>query len=301
MALLTLFSACKSPTSPEPPAATTGKIGGIVTDAKTGATIIGASVSTEPATSTVTTDAVGKYTINNVPPKSYTVTASASNYVAGSVNVTVTAGQTATANLALQPVPKTGTINGTVTDAGTGGPISGASVSTQPATATVTTDSQGKYTINDVTPSSYKVTASAGGYVSANVDVTVTAGQTTTANLALQANYSGSWSGTTSQGKPISFIIVDNAFTQVSFGWAISGTGWSSSGTTTINYSSPKPISGNTFTISGSTSFGYPTTHMNYTFNGTFNTPTTASGTETITFSGAISGTISGTWTASKS
>lgn len=192
-------------------------------------------------------------------------------------------------------VTTTGTISGTVTVAGSGAALVGASVSTQPSTTTVTTDSQGKYTISNVSPASYKVTASASGCIANSVDITVTAGQTTTANLSLQADYSGSWSGTTSQEKSISFKIVDNAFTELKITFAVSGHGCTVSGTITFGYGTPKPISGNTFTISGTT------IDLSYTFSGTFNSSTTASGTMTITTSGGCSGTANFTWSANKS
>jgi hypothetical protein len=300
LTLLLFCSTCKSPESPDDQITngdqtpTTGTISGTVTDANTSTQIAGASVSTSPATTTVTTNAVGNYTISNVSPASYTVTASASGYLTNSTGVTVTAGQTATANLALQPEATTGTISGTVTDEGTGLPIVGASVSTQPATTTVNTDGLGSYTISDVSPGSYTVTASASNYMDDSTSVAVTAGQTATADLMLQADYSGSWSGTTSQGREISFTIVNNAFTQFKFGFAVSGFGCTTSGTVEITYSVPKTFSGNTFTISGS---AY---QMTYSFSGTFLSLTTASGSGSVTTTGGCTGTASFTWSANK-
>jgi len=298
LAFITFFPSCKSktPTSPDN-SATTGTISGTVTNATTSAAVSGASVTTQPATSAATTGSDGKYTISNVAPGSYTVTALANLYTSSSVNVTVTAGQTATVNLSLQPVT-TGTITGTVTAASGGTLISGASVSTSPATSTVSTNAQGVYTITNVNAGSYTVTASATGYVSNSTSVTVTAGQTSTANLTLQSDYSGSWSGTTSQGKDISFTISNNAFTQFMFGWAIG----SSYGDLTINYTTPKAISGSTFTISGSVLvMAYPSTiYLNYSVSGTFTSSTTASGTANFYFSGGASGSSSATWSANK-
>jgi len=280
---------CNLALQPEP---TTGTISGTVTDMSTGNPIAGASVSTQPATTTVTTDAQGNYAISDVEQGYYTVTASASGYFDESANITVTAGQTTTCNLELQPT--TGTISGTVTDAGTAMPLAGASVSTQPATTTVITDAQGDYTISDVTPGFYTVTASASGYMDNSTNVTVTAGQTSTAYLALQADYSGSWNGTTTQGKTISFTIVNNAFTQFKFGWRISIPGCTVNGTTTITYSTPRAFSGNTFTISG-TSY-----QMSYSFSGTFNSKTTASGNGIVTYTGGCPGSTNFTWSANK-
>ena len=181
-----------------------------------------------------------------------------------------------------------------MTDEGTGLPIVGASVSTQPATTTVNTDGLGSYTISDVSPGSYTVTASASNYMDDSTSVAVTAGQTATADLMLQADYSGSWSGTTSQGREISFTIVNNGFTVFKFGFAVSGFGCTTSGTVEITYSVPKTFSGNTFTISGS---AY---QMTYSFSGTFLSSTTASGSGSVTTTGGCSGTASFTWTANK-
>jgi hypothetical protein len=146
------------------------------------------------------------------------------------------------------------------------------------------------------------VTASATGYINNSASCTVTAGQTETADLALQADYSGSWSGSTSQGKNISITVVDNAVTQFSFGFQISGPGITSSGTITINYSTPQAISGNTLSVSGQTLLSaWPTTiYMSYSFNGSFSSPTAVSGTMDFTLTGGSSGSASGTWSASK-
>ena len=199
--------------------------------------------------------------------------------------------------------PTTGTITGTITQAGTSSAVSGASVSTAPATTTVTADAQGVYTITNVSPGAYTLTASASGYIDNSTSVTVTAGQTATANLALQADYSGSWNGTTSQDKIISFVIVDNGISEFQFGFKVKGSGITVSGTTKINYSTPRQISGNTFTISGTSTISYwpSKIDMSYEFVGTFTSSTNAEGTMNFTLSGGASGSASGTWTASKS
>ena len=188
----------------------------------------------------------------------------------------------------------TGTISGTVTDANTSAQLSGASVSTTPATTTATTNALGNYTISNVSPGSYTVTASASGYMDDSTSVAVTAGQTATADLMLQADYSGSWIGTTTQGREISFTIVNNAFTRFKFGFSVSGSGCTTSGTVEITYSVPQTFSGNTFTISGS---AY---QMTYSFSGTFDSSTTASGSGSVTTTGGCYGTASFTWSANK-
>jgi hypothetical protein len=111
----------------------------------------------------------------------------------------------------------------------------------------------------------------------------------------LQTDYSGSWSGTTSQGKSISFTIVDNAITHFSFEfeWR-SGTGCSVSGNVSSDYGTPIPINGDTFTISGNI------TNLSYTFNGTFSSVATANGTSDLTASGTCPSTANPTWSANK-
>ena len=82
--------------------------------------------------------------------------------------------------------PTTGTISGTVTDAVTGLPIAGATVSYPPGSGstTTTTASDGTYTLANVAPGTYTVTASDTGYVTQSpTNVLVSSGATTTQNL----------------------------------------------------------------------------------------------------------------------
>lgn len=103
-ATITATSEGKSGTSTVTVQAAMGTINGKVTDASTAAALAGASVSTQPASGTATTDAQGNFTIANVSPGSYTVQVTAATYATTSTNASVTAGQTATANIALAPL-----------------------------------------------------------------------------------------------------------------------------------------------------------------------------------------------------
>lgn len=89
------------PAPPAPPAPTTGTISGRV-NSTTGTALDGATVTTQPASGTATTDVQGNYTIANVSPGAYTVTATRNGYSSGTATTTVIAGQTASANLSLQ-------------------------------------------------------------------------------------------------------------------------------------------------------------------------------------------------------
>lgn len=86
--------------------------------------------------------------------------------------------------LAAIPLPA-GTISGTVRDAGTSAPISGAHVADGVRSAT--TDGNGVYTLPDVPVGVVTLTASAVGYQSASQSVTVTEGVVSLADFSLQA------------------------------------------------------------------------------------------------------------------
>ncbi len=173
---------------------TPGSITGVVTRADNGSPLAGASVSTVPATSTVTTNATGQFTITGVAAGSYQVIVTATGYISASSNVTVTAGQVTTANFPLTSNTQ-GSIAGVVTRQGTSQLLAGVSISTTPATSTTVTDANGHYQLNSVAPGSYRVNASLTGYVAGYVDVTVTAGQQATGPIPLTLA-PGSISGT---------------------------------------------------------------------------------------------------------
>lgn len=81
--------------------ATTGQIEGVVYDAENGEAINKANVRTNPPSSAVTTDSLGKYNIKNIEPCNYHVTAVKSGYDSAGVNISVTAGNTAIADIPL--------------------------------------------------------------------------------------------------------------------------------------------------------------------------------------------------------
>jgi thermitase len=158
-----------------------GNIVGTVTSAKDGSAISGAQVS--DGSRTALTDALGTYTIDNVPPGSYEVVASKEGYQTSSLTVTVLAGSTTVANLCLSEIVVPGSIAGSVTDAKDGSPVVGATVSDGARTAV--TDTGGQYIIGGVPEGSYTVTASAASYSASSQAVSVVAAQTTTVNFAL--------------------------------------------------------------------------------------------------------------------
>lgn len=158
-----------------------GGITGQVTDAQDGSAISEAQVS--DGIRTALTDAAGMYTIDDVPPGSYHVVAGKEGYESSSSTVTVLSGNTAVADFSLNEIIVPGSIAGSVTDAADGSPIVGAAVTD--GTRIATTDASGKYTIADVPPGNYEVTASKEGYESLTVSVTVVSGATSVMDFSL--------------------------------------------------------------------------------------------------------------------
>jgi hypothetical protein len=194
------------------PDITTGSISGTVTDANTNAPIVGATVSVG-VDSSATTDVEGAYILEGIPAGTYTVTFSAESYITDTLeDVEVIAGEeTEDVDMALQPEPTAGSISGTVTDAVTGEPVEGATVSLAvvDSTKTTTTVVDGTYLLEDVPAGNYTVTFSAESYITATMeDVAVIAGtETLDVDMALQLEpTTGSISGTVTDavtGEPI--------------------------------------------------------------------------------------------------
>lgn len=129
---------------------------------------------------------------------------------------------------------------------------------------------------------------------------TVSAAATVTATFTQLPVWDGTWTGTTSQGRPITLTVVDNAITQVQVGWQIAACG--TSGTTTTTFGGGGiAINPTTGTFSRSA----PGTPLSYTISGTFALDASgASGTINFTFSQPFppfcSGSASATWSATR-
>jgi TolB protein len=79
----------------------TGKIIGTITEGRTGSSIVGATITTNPATMTVTSNAYGGYSISNIAAGIYTVTAAKLNYLPSSVTVTAHSDTLVVANIVM--------------------------------------------------------------------------------------------------------------------------------------------------------------------------------------------------------
>lgn len=80
------------------------KISGKVVDKDNNNAITGAQITTNPTTSSVSTDASGSYTISDVKAGQYVVSAAKSGYSSNSINVVATEGKTSSADIQLETV-----------------------------------------------------------------------------------------------------------------------------------------------------------------------------------------------------
>lgn len=176
-----------------PQLAPTGTVTGTATLA--GATdSTGVTVSAAGTKHLAYTASDGRFTLDGVPPGTYTLSATYEGYDEATASVTVVANETATAALVLQPTPVIvpGAATGVVTLAGQSD-HTGTQVSFGlPGSATVSlayADQDGHYTVLGLAPGDYQVTAHHDGYDDATTTVTVTSGNTASVPaLTLQAS-----------------------------------------------------------------------------------------------------------------
>jgi Ca2+-binding RTX toxin-like protein len=105
----------------------------------------------------------------------------------------------------------------------------------------------------------------------------------------------GSWAGTTSQGKDISFEISDHGITEITIGYAWTGPGCTSDSETTIMFGTAQKIVDNAFDIDG----GAGT--LDLLIHGEFTSDAAATGTFFAEDTGGFCpGSAEGTWDAAK-
>jgi hypothetical protein len=161
-----------------------GTLSGTVTDASSGAPILGASLTYRGGNTL--TNAAGAYSLANAPSGTATLSTSAGGYTSKNISVTVATNQTTTQAVQLVPIPTYGTITGVITDAATHATLSGATVSAGGITAS--TGSNGSYTLANVPTGLQTLIVDMSGYQEAKQSVSVSANTTTTANVALTSS-----------------------------------------------------------------------------------------------------------------
>lgn len=161
---------------------TTGTLIGIISqNGNTADRVSGATVTAGGKSAVTGTD--GKYEFA-LAAGTYTVTASKSGYASSSLSKTVTAGQTIWGSMNLTANATTGTLSGVVSAQG-GAAISGATVTAGGKTST--TDGSGSFSFT-LAAGSYALNVSKQGFAPHASSRSVTAGNTTSANVALVAS-----------------------------------------------------------------------------------------------------------------
>lgn len=170
-----------------------GKITGKIIDVVSNKGIFGVTVTTDPVSSVVGTDANGNFEIDDVlilRTQNYTLKAEkTSTYDAVSKTIKFGDSLHVITNLTMEPIY--GVIEGTVTDSRTNLPVSGVNITTNPPTSSVLTDSAGYYKIEQVLrlsgSSKYNIIAVKNGYKkNTDINIVVYGGRTTRGDIVIE-------------------------------------------------------------------------------------------------------------------
>lgn len=193
--LLVFYSGCKKEDSPVEGSsgpATTGVIIGNITSFETGNPVSQVTITTSPATNSITTDIYGDYILENIKPGSYTITAYKSNFDSTSTKIVVTEGINTRADMTIKPakIITPGRLRGVVINAANDSVISDANVytSTKPFYSTKT-NSSGVYDLTGIRPGDYDVTVEKFGFSTKVIKISVISDSVQTINFSLQPLY----------------------------------------------------------------------------------------------------------------
>ncbi|GEM_PF-4738898 len=169
-----------------------GSINGLVVNAKDQAPVKGVSITTDPVTISILSDAEGKFEIKDIPEGEYSIIASKLNFVTNTVKVKVNSGKSTSTVIVLNDTlgQSFGSIDGTILSAVTNLPVAGVSISTDPASTTVVTDTNGKFLLQYLIPGDYNINAKKSDYQSISQSVKVFAGKTITVVIKMTDNKS---------------------------------------------------------------------------------------------------------------
>lgn len=163
-----------------PPDPSLSEIRGRMIDADTGLALSGVNIAFSGASSqTLTTGGDGVFIFRNLMPASYSLAITLVNYNGLSVSTTTRNGQVTDLGaiaLSRSPNATTGTVRGTITDADTGAPLPGVSVSVTGIASPALTDTAGSYQLTNVPAGSVTIQATKTGYSNSTASGTVVAG-----------------------------------------------------------------------------------------------------------------------------
>jgi len=153
-----------------------GFVSGTLRDALTGAPIAAAEIQVPGAPLLATaTDAEGTYRLVGVPPGTHVLQVTHPEYLPDeALGVAVTAGEETVVDAVLVPRPRTGALQGRVTDASDGSPIEGALL-TAPGGLSATTDADGNYRLEGLPAGFVRLALEAPGLAPTTRATTVTA------------------------------------------------------------------------------------------------------------------------------
>lgn len=138
--------------------------------------VTGANILVMPGNHTATTDSNGKFSMQ-IPAGKYEVTPSASGYTSYTMDLTLNSSKHVVFSLAPTSNLRSAqySLGGRVVSTGGSSPsgITGATVTIMPGNITTKAGSDGAFNFPNIAQGSYKVTASASGFSSTAVDVTL--------------------------------------------------------------------------------------------------------------------------------
>lgn len=167
-----------------------GTINGIITNSATKLPVSHALIQVlkdKVVIGTAKSDDLGKYSFSSIPPESYSIVVNEAHYRSSTKrNVVVTDNTATQINFALVSL---GIIKGKVIDETTGNPIEGATVELKlkNVIASSTSQSDGTYSINNVNPAGYNISAKADKYQpNSGFKASVKSNQITTMDFAMK-------------------------------------------------------------------------------------------------------------------
>lgn len=164
------------------PATLTGKVTDLFSAMSLPA--VNVSVTDSFGTHTTITDLNGAYTLTNLKKGGFSATFEKSGYVTQTVSGTLIPGQNSY-NVRMTPLPAT--LTGKVMDSSNGAPISDVTVTfnSSAQTLTTTTNSDGFYTISNISPGNFSLTCTKSGYFQLTENNSISAGETKNMDIQL--------------------------------------------------------------------------------------------------------------------